>query len=364
MKKDFQIENIDPLGQGVSKINDQILFVKKTLPGEVGIAEITNNKKGVSFGKLLKLENKSPDRIEPKCPHFNVCNGCDFLHTTYEKEVEFKLINIKRSLSFLGCEDVEMHKAKNRLHYRNRIQLHYNKRAKALGFLDSGMRITIINDCKIGTPAITNKLKELYADNSWLTLVQREKPEGHIELYEKNGKVEIAINQQYANGGFTQVNQEMNERLTTFLADKVKEIANKSEVIFDLFGGNGNLTKAIENPTLVVDYYTQQPNNTFHQIFMHQDLYSEKAIANIKKFYNKNPNLIVFDPPRSGLKNINEFIEAFVPEKFIYISCQFTSFTRDIKPIMKDYELKTVHIFDLFPGTHHFETIGIFTKRK
>ncbi len=54
MQKDFLIENIDPLGQGVSKTNNEIFFIKKTLPGESGIAEITSQKKGVSFGVLNK----------------------------------------------------------------------------------------------------------------------------------------------------------------------------------------------------------------------------------------------------------------------------------------------------------------------
>jgi len=364
MKKDFNIENIDPLGQGVSKINDQILFVKKTLPGESGTAEIISNKKGVSFGTLTELKTKSPDRIPPQCIHFNECNGCDFLHTSYEKEIEFKLINIKRSLSFLGCTEVQMHKARERFHYRNRIQLHYNKKMKRIGFLTANHKIVDIDHCIIGTKAIQNKLTELYQNYNWFKLVNNERVEGHIELYEKNGRVEIAVNQDYAHGGFTQVNHEMNELLGKVLSEKIKTITKPNEIVFDLFGGNGNLTKSLNNPTLVVDYYTRPPENKFHQIFMHQDLYKDKAIANLKSFFPKQPNLIIFDPPRSGVKNLDEYLTAFSPDKFVYISCQFTSFIRDTKPVLDNYTLDEVLIFDLFPGTHHFETVGIFTKRK
>jgi 23S rRNA (uracil1939-C5)-methyltransferase len=364
MKKDFLIDSIDPLGQGVSKVNENIIFIKKTLPGEVGITEIISNKKGVSFGTLSELKTKSPDRITPVCPHFNSCNGCDFLHTTHQKEVEFKLNNIKRSLGFLGCTDVVYHAAKNRINYRNRIQLHYNKKLNKLGFLDSKHQIVTVDSCVIGTKLITQRLKELYQESYWLKLVTNQKIEGHIELYEKNGKVEIAINQEYAHGGFTQVNQEMNEKLGLFLTQKIKELVQPNNTVFDLFGGDGNLTKALSNPTLVVDHYERPPANKFHQIFLHQDLYKDKAIANIKNFYPKNPDLIIFDPPRSGVKNLKEFVTAFTPQSFVLIACQFSSFTRDVKPLLENYHLSQVHIFDLFPSTHHFETIGIFTKRE
>jgi 23S rRNA (uracil1939-C5)-methyltransferase len=92
-------------------------------------------------------------------------------------------------------------------------------------------------------------------------------------------------------------------------------------------------------------------------------LYGEKAIEHIARFYSKKPAMIIFDPPRSGLKNIGEFVAKFQPEKFIFVACDFSSFTRDCKPMLDNYLLDEVHIFDLFPGTHHFETVGIFTKR-
>lgn len=363
MQKDFLIENIDPLGQGVSKTNNEILFVKKTLPGEAGIAEITSQKKGVSFGVLSKLNTKSEHRINSTCPHFELCNGCDFLHTSYEQEVNFKKINIERSLKYLGCEQFHFHPAPKRMGYRNRIQLHYNKKLKKLGFIDIKNRVVEVPNCSIAQPKILERLKELYANQSWLGFVTNEKLEGHIELYEKKGKVEIAVNEEYAQGGFTQVNEEMNQKLNTFLTNYINQKIDASKIIFDLFGGNGNLTKQIKNPTLVVDHYPQLPENTFHQSFLHQNLYSDKAITNIKKQYSKNPHFIIFDPPRSGVKNLGDFLAAFKPEGFIFIACEFSSFNRDIKAALVDYQLTEVHIFDLFPSTHHFETIGIFTKR-
>lgn len=364
MKTDFCIENIDPLGQGVAKEEGQITFIKKTLPGEKGIAEITSSKKGVRFAKLVSISEKSPDRIDPVCSHYATCNGCDFLHTSYKKEVEYKLNNITRSLSFLGEFPIKFHEAKNRINYRNRIQLHYNKKAKVIGFLGQDLKIVPIEKCVIGNKAIQKKLQEIYANNLWLSFVQNAPVEGHIELYDKGGDVLISANSNYAQGGFTQVNFEMNQLLTSFLTQTIKSKVKESDILFDLFGGNGNLTAGLQNPTLVVDVYKSTPASKWFQVFFNQDLYQPKAIANIAQFYQKKPELIIFDPPRSGVKNIDEFLKKFEPNQFIYISCQFTSFTRDVKPILGEYKLTEVHIFDLFPGTHHFETVGIFTKNK
>jgi 23S rRNA (uracil1939-C5)-methyltransferase len=364
MDTHFNIESIDPLGQGVFKASEGVTFIKKTLPGESGIAEIISEKKGVRFARLKKLEEKSSDRISPACPHFDKCNGCDFLHTSYEKEVEFKEFNIKRQLQFLKTNPpITYHRAKKRTGYRNRVQLHYDKKLKKIGFFNSQNKIVDVENCIIASPLVHGKLKEILLPNNWQALTKSSQNQGHIELYEKNNSVEVNVNQKYASGGFTQVNPEMNEELKKFLVTFVQKVIGPNEAVFDLFGGNGNLTALINNPTLVVDIYDRTPSDNFHQRFLNLDLYNPKAIAKIAHFYPTIPGLIIFDPPRSGLKNLSEFIAQFKPKKFILINCEFSSFLRDVRPILPEYELSEVHIFDLFPSTHHFETIGLFTMR-
>jgi len=56
-------------------------------------------KKGVRFAKLFELKESSPERITPDCPHFNQCNGCDYQHTNYQKELEYKKQALARHLS-------------------------------------------------------------------------------------------------------------------------------------------------------------------------------------------------------------------------------------------------------------------------
>ena len=86
----FLIDHIDPLGQGVFKSDEKVYFIPKTLPGETGNASIVKSSKGVYFATLNQINQASAIRTQNSCPHFDRCNGCQFLHTDYENEIDFK----------------------------------------------------------------------------------------------------------------------------------------------------------------------------------------------------------------------------------------------------------------------------------
>jgi 23S rRNA (uracil1939-C5)-methyltransferase len=293
MKIDFRIEHIDPLGQGVFKseetdpesgeVKRQVTFIKKTLPGETGTAEIYSSKKGVRFAKLIEIKEASPERKAPECVHFNLCNGCDFQHTTYEKELEYKKQALIRHLFKFPEVPITVHGATRRLHYRNRIQLHYDKKKKLLGLLDEQLQIVPVPNCLIIDPSIAFELRALYAENSWLQILAKEQREGH--------NVQRSINRHYANGGFTQVNFEMNEKLREWVKKKADQVIPPKAMVYDLFGGNGNLTAKFRNPTLVVDKYRTPPEANGHQKFYSCDLYDKSAIKSLIGFKNSwNPS--------------------------------------------------------------------------
>lgn len=372
MKIDFRIEHIDPIGQGVSKEEGSVTFVKKTLPNETGHAFVYSKKKGVQFARLMEITNPSPERIIPECVHFNQCNGCDYQHTTYEKELEYKKNALRRHMFKFPEVPITVHGAKRRLNYRNRLQLHYDKKKKVMGLLDQEHNILPVPECKIIDPSVAYELRALYKDNAWVKAVEKEPVKGHVELYSKDNhlgghNVKLSTNRPYANGGFTQVNAEMNERLRSWVEKKALEVIPPKAVVYDLFGGNGNLTVKFKNPTLVVDKYRTTPSPSAHQKFFSLDLYDKgaiKSLIGLKALGYPRPDWLIIDPPRSGLKNLNEFLNEFKPEGFFFIACEATSFTRDTLGILNNYELQSVELFDLFPSTHHFETIGLFTRRK
>ncbi|HFN2940404.1 TPA: 23S rRNA (uracil-5-)-methyltransferase RumA, partial [Streptococcus pyogenes] len=76
------------------------------------------------------------------------------------------------------------------------------------------------------------------------------------------------------------------------------------------------------------------------------------------------PSVILVDPPRKGLTE--SFIQASVamgPQKITYVSCNPATMARDIKRYQElGYKLAKVQPVDLFPQTHHVETIALIQK--
>ena len=368
MKKiKFKIDHIDPLGQGVSKTEDQVCFIEKVLPGEEGTVDaIKSKKKGRLIFSTLDsttvLSEASSKRIESECIHFNECSGCHFLHTSYENEIEIKETTVKRMFSYIEQMKVtpSVICAADRFKYRNRIQLHYNNETGELGFVDAlRSKIVRVDSCKVVKSSISSKLKELYQDNSWMKLTKHEKPKGHIEIYEQNREVSVHINKSYAHGGFSQVNEEMNEKMKKHLHSEVRKYVKENTALLDLFGGGGNLTAELaEYKTLVVDGFPPKDRDLKeHQSFKQIDLYEKDALIKLKAERKKFSRMaIILDPPRSGMKNIQELIDLVKPEYIFMINCEASSAIRDIKSISSSFEIIDTTIFDLFPGTRHFET--------
>lgn len=363
MKKEeftFEIERLDPLGQGVSKINDNISFISKTLPGEKGSAILTGKKKGIQFGQLSELSQSSPDRIEPECSHYKDCSGCSYLHTSYELELENKKESLERQVSFspFSGTEIQCHAAPSRFGYRNRIQLHYDVKRKALGFFrGKSQTIHSVNKCLLPSEKLGEKLASLYQDNLWLSQVPpHAPPQGHVELYEKEGSVSIAWNQVYSSGGFSQVNKDMNN-LALSLWDDFYNSIDAPNVVFDVFGGSGNLTKSFKNSKVtVIDSFCDEKLLGDHQSFSKSNLYKNPMTP-------EGPaDLLLFDPPRSGFKEATEWIENIKPRYVGYQSCFADTMIRDLKKLSPDWKAKAIHLLDFFPGTHHYEAIIFLEK--
>ena len=358
----FTIASMDSLGQGVSKETDKITFIPKTLPGEQGDAQVVASKKGVQFAQLKTLKKVSPQRVEPVCPHFKFCPSCHYLHTNYEEELKFKEQNLEKMFQKIPHPAIQVTPAIRRTNYRNRIQLHYDVRARRLGMLDAkNHTIAPIPQCLIGRDSITAEIKRLYEKDQWLNLLgQQHPPKGHVEIYEMNGEVKVSINQPYAEGGFTQVFDEMNQLMKNMLNVWSEQLPNGD--LLDLFAGNGNLSEKMNHSRrLCVDVYNKKVENPF----LSQDLYDLNALKIVKKKVLENglkPALLVVDPPRSGLKNLDQWLAEFSPEKVAYVSCDPHTLVRDLLPL-KNYQVTELHLIDFFPSTFHFETVA-FLERK
>lgn len=364
----FKIDHIDPLGQGVSKQSEKVCFIRKTLPGETGQAKILKKSKGVMFAEPESFAQVSSLREKSDCPHFEDCPSCHFLHTTWDNELALKKETLETEIQKRlkgspllrkGIPSIQVHKGDERLGYRNRIQLHYDLKQKKLGYIDSlKKKIVEVSACLIPTSPIQNKLQELYASNSWIEGVPpHSPPKGHVELIQRESGVDLVWNSRYSDGGFSQVNLQMNEKLVGLVTEKILQ-AKPERGVWDMFGGAGNLTRRTpEIPTLIADSYQKNPGRRGEHLFTQVDLYHEDALEELEKQSGFRPDFLLIDPPRSGLKQLKDYLRQLKPQNCLYVSCHQGTQLRDLQAVDDDYILKEVHLLELFPSTYHFETV-------
>ena len=119
-----RIEGYTSEGLGVARIDGQAVFVHRALRGEDCDVLLLKVLKNAAFGKVVRVYEPSPHRVEPDCPYYGKCGGCDFRHMDREEELYAKKTRVQDALRRIGGSDVQVEEilAGERLHYRNKSQ--------------------------------------------------------------------------------------------------------------------------------------------------------------------------------------------------------------------------------------------------
>ncbi|SFE64210.1 23S rRNA (uracil1939-C5)-methyltransferase [Bacillus sp. OV194] len=99
---DVEFVDLTHDGAGVAKVDGFPLFVPNGLPGEKAKIKVVNVKKGYGFGRLMELTEESGQRVEPPCPIYKWCGGCQLQHLSYEGQLEFKRKQVEDVLQRIG----------------------------------------------------------------------------------------------------------------------------------------------------------------------------------------------------------------------------------------------------------------------
>lgn len=126
------IESAAFKGKGVARVDGLAVFVYGTAPGDVVKARIIKKKKSYREAKLLEILEPSPDRIDPKCQHANVCGGCSWQHVPYAKQLEYKGQQVADHIQRLGgLTEATIHPAmgsESDFYYRNKMEYSFSNR--------------------------------------------------------------------------------------------------------------------------------------------------------------------------------------------------------------------------------------------
>ena len=161
-----EITGLGSSGEGVGKVDGFTVFVKGALSGETVEVILDKVKKNYATGKLLKILEVSPDRVEPRCKVYENCGGCQLQHLEYNAQLKGKDQQVKDALTRIGhLENIEylpIIGEKDPWYYRNKMQFPVasNNGEIAIGCYAAATHQVIgVDDCLIQNEA-NNKIAQ------------------------------------------------------------------------------------------------------------------------------------------------------------------------------------------------------------
>lgn len=174
---------------------------------------------------------------------------------------------------------------------------------------------------------------------------------------------------------FTQIHAGINQKMINQALSWLQ--LEDTDKVIDLFCGLGNFTLGLAlkaGKVIGVEGEVKLIDKAKHNAIKNQladktefhvaNLFDTKILESTQPWIDK-VDVLLIDPPRSGAKEVSEGIERWAPTKILYVSCSPASFARDAGILLneKNYELTHIGIMDMFPHTHHIETMALFTLK-
>lgn len=422
---ELTIESLSHDGRGVGRYQGKTAFIRNALPGETVMAQLTEEKPRFINGESETLISSHPHRIEPACPHYKDCGGCDLQHLDNSEQLTLKQQQVLEQIERIGGskpEQVSAPLTAQSWNYRRSARIGINQRSDGepiVGFRRHGSQLlTQIDSCMVLDPRVQDifsRIREgldsgedckyitqldidLGDSEGFLTLrLKKQLSEEHQQLFDQIAAhyalrlqlhligdesdtitVDSASYQlegltlEFRPGDFIQVNAEINQQMTKKAVELLKLSAD--DRVLDLFSGLGNFSlpvaksgasvTGIEGSTAMVRQaeHNAELNNLSNCQFYRANL--ADSLAGLH-WYRQPYNKIILDPPRAGAAELIPQVTALKPELILYISCNPGALARDTRLLDEQgYRMQEFLVMDMFPQTHHIESMALFIKGK
>jgi 23S rRNA (uracil1939-C5)-methyltransferase len=396
VQQTVRIEKLVHGGDGLARVDGQVVLIPFTLPAELVSVDIQPVKKGVARGRLLEVIEPSPNRRASDCAVFGKCGGCQLRHTDNDAQVRAKVDILRETLARIGKVEfpgeIQTHTASS-TGYRNRIQLHF--REGRVGFVQEGShQLVATNSCPNASP----KLNEVMATMAKIGKQQRfPRFLKSVEFFSDERQVQVNVldsTKPLAKWFFDWLSEEISGfvggPLTYRVGNHDLRVSGKSffqinrhllstlvEVVvghqqgeraLDLYGGVGlfglNLATKFGETISVESSRSASEDGVFNG--RRAKLPISFVHSSVEPFlvgYDSAVDLVVADPPRSGLgAGAASELVRILPKKLVLVSCDPATLARDLQVLTGKFQLTALHLLDLFPGTAHLETIAILEQ--
>jgi 23S rRNA (uracil1939-C5)-methyltransferase len=399
------------------------VFVPLTLPGEQVIARVSDQKRGFDRAEIATIVTPSPDRVPPPCPYYGVCGGCQYQHAAYPAQLALKQQILRETLTRAGVTipaefdplSPDPTDSTGPWAYRNRIRLAVTSERVGYRGRRSNEIIPIV-ECPIAAPSLIETAlaaapylrqcpaviseMELFTNSAQSELLitlfceqpPASDPQPWIEklagaLPQASGimlrETSLPDPQLVASTGassltytaaglayespaaaFFQVNRHILDRFVALVIDSASAVPTGSA--WDLYAGVGLFARQLASRFAHVTAVESAP--ACHPALEH-NLAGTSAVAvqaTTLDFLHRNreerlgrPDLIVLDPPRSGLGDeVTTLLAAIHAPALVYVSCDPSTLARDLRALTSErYRIDAVTLVDMFPQTFHLETV-------
>jgi 23S rRNA (uracil1939-C5)-methyltransferase len=410
------VEKLIPDGKALGRLVDgRVVIVAGAVPGDRLQLEEVSESKGLVQARAFRVLSPSPLRVSPRCPVVAQCGGCDWMVLGAEQQRLGKLAVLTEALLRTGKIDVRdqpptLFSGRLRDGYRGRVRLQVA--GERIGFYQRGShQLVEPSHCAVSSPLLNAALGELRTMArawpgalecfSWLELrhgsegtvsVQLQRNEaalseaGRSWLQALRGKFIVVTSASEAESpeawqrfqltadtymlspaaAFTQVNWEVNRMLIERVV--VGAVTRGIGTFLDAYAGSGNFALpllarglsglAVESNRAAVLAAREAARR---QGLPSAGFVAADASAFAAELRQKGQNfeLVLLDPPRAGVKSGLAELARLATGWLGMCSCNPVTLARDLRLLLDlGFELDQVEAFDMFPQTHHIETLA------
>jgi 23S rRNA (uracil1939-C5)-methyltransferase len=393
-------------GDAFGRLPDgRALFVPYALPGERVSVQLKEEKRGYARGELLDVITPSALRIEPRCPHFTTCGGCHYQHIPYPTQLEVKrevLVDQLKRIGKLEEPAVEVTVASPEAwNYRNHLQFHINPEGKMGFYAPRSHDVVPIRECHLPLEGLNDLWRLLKIEpipglhrlsfrqgtgDQVMVVIESEDPEppdfsidvpvsavhlgpdglsvlaDNSYLYKDVGDFRFRVSAT----SFFQVNTSVAEAMVDYLMLNLPLEPTTS--IMDVYCGVG-LFSAYLAPQVAQVIGIEVSPGACDDFMVNLEEYdnvtlyeasAEEALLEV----DVQPDIILVDPPRSGLarKALDAILE-LSPKVLAYVSCDPATLGRDALRLKRGgFGMVKAVPFDMFPQTCHIESISLWER--
>ncbi len=403
------------------------IFVPFTLPGETIDVTLEADHGGYATAHADAILDPSTGRTQPRCPYFGQCGGCQYQHATYPLQLEMKIAVLRETLTRAGIRDTPsiIPLFGDEYGYRNRIRLHVDlHNGFRIGYHARGSRTLLdVDQCPIAAPVLQESLLslrkageakaipteatqlELFCNSQEGLLLalfaSRDPGAGAISaLFDFLRATESRIKgissfiggddrkpaRAMSSSGAAALDYRIGEdtlqvsaasffQTNRYLVEPLRQLVTRGRsgaLAWDLYAGVGLFATTLSKAFTRVMAVEAAPASTVDLAHNLRGANAKAVRATTLDFLRREaksatanpPDLIVVDPPRSGLgKDITRLLTQIAARELVYISCDPATLARDLQHLLNSgYTTRHMHLIDLFPQTFHLETVTVLDR--